>query len=97
MAKNSGQPRRDLLSAHNVGAGKGDAPRTNLGSKQWREGYDGIDWSGSVTGFRREGNRLVKSYGPRPEKIEFMPLDPPEEFLIGCPGCGYHDINCKCR
>jgi hypothetical protein len=73
MAHKSGQPRRDLLSAHNTGAGKGDAPRTNLGSQAWRDGYDSIDWSGSVTAFERVGpHKTIKRYGPSGKPDEFV-------------------------
>jgi hypothetical protein len=88
MAKNSGQPRRDLLSAHNVN-GKGDAPRTNLASPNWRNNYDSIDWSGSVTGFRREGRRLIKRYGclcAKPGVVEILPSGPPH-WDCWCPQC----------
>jgi len=74
MARNSGQPARNLFPGHNVGAGKGDAPRTNLGSPNWRNNYDSIDWSGSCTGFRRDGRKLVKRYGclrAKPDDIQF--------------------------
>lgn len=72
MARNSGPAARNLLSAHNVGAGKGSKTRTNLASRQWLENYDAIDWSGSVTGFRRVGKKLVRRYGNlNPEPITF--------------------------
>lgn len=80
MARNSGQPARDLFPGHNVGAGKGDKPRTNLGSPAWRANYDDIDWSGSVSGFVRSGRRLVKRYGVSlPPKLTFEPLPPMDE------------------
>lgn len=48
---------RGLLDAH--GAGKGDKER----SSSWRKNYDEIDWSGSVSGFTKQGVKQVKVYG----------------------------------
>lgn len=61
MAKNSGQPARDLFPGHNVGAGKGSATRTNFARPEWQQGFSEINWPG-VTGLVRVGNKQVKKY-----------------------------------
>jgi len=61
MARNSGPAARNLLSAHGVGAGKGDKPRHKF-SQEWRDNYDAIDWSGSCTQFYRSGRKLIRKY-----------------------------------
>lgn len=63
MAKHSGPAARGLLSAHNTGAGKGDATRTNFASPAWQNNFREIAWPNSSEGFVRAGRRLRKVYG----------------------------------
>jgi hypothetical protein len=71
MPRNTSSPSgRELFgNAHSrnksVGAGKGDKPR-HVFDESWRSNYDGIDWSGSVSGFNvhpKKSNTQIKKYG----------------------------------
>ena len=77
---------RDLFASHNrtaKGAGKGDVPRHKF-NKQWRDNYDEIDFQRYAydPAFRREGARLIKSYGGAVQKITFQeyPSDMPAAY-----------------
>jgi hypothetical protein len=57
------------------GAGKGSAER----SQDWRKSYDEINWPKSEVGFTRDGNKLVKRYGPVVE-LPVTPAQPQVDF-----------------
>lgn len=67
MAKNSGQPARNLFPSH--GAGKGDKDRSN--PDKYREGIESINFPNSDEGFERvNAAKKVKHYGPRATKAD---------------------------
>ena len=57
------QPTERNLFNNDHSAGKGDKER----SSKWRENYEDIDWGIlNPSGFRKEGVKQVKTYGPSP-------------------------------
>lgn len=64
MARHSGPTARNLFPGHNAGPGKGDKNRT-VETAEYRAVLAAIDWHrDQPDGFSRQGNKLVKRYGP---------------------------------
>lgn len=63
MARNSGQPARDLFPGHNVGAGKGSKPRHTFNAA-WRANFDAIEFRG-IAGWNNTFQSLGFTRKPR--------------------------------